>query len=94
MPGEHALLSPSSAEKWLHCTPSARLEENYSEESSVYAAEGTLAHAIAELKVRKKLIEPMSQKAFTTRMNKLKKHELYQEEMQEYKDIYVDFVRE
>ncbi len=42
-----------------------------------------LAHAIAELKVRKKLIEPMSQKAFTTRMNKLKKHELYQEEMQD-----------
>ena len=94
MPGEHALLSPSSAEKWLHCTPSARLEENYSEESSVYAAEGTLAHAIAELKVRKKLIEPMSQKAFTTRMNKLKKHELYQEEMQEYTDIYVDYLTE
>lgn len=94
MPGEHALLSPSSAEKWLHCTPSARLEENYPEESSVYAAEGTLAHEIAELKVRKKFIEPMSQKAFTTRMNKLKKHELYQEEMQEHTDTYVDYLTE
>jgi len=44
----HALLSPSGAEKWLNCTPSVRLEEQFPETSSEYAAEGTLAHSLAE----------------------------------------------
>ena len=48
----HALLSPSGSEKWLNCTPSAYLEslEPYSP-PSVYAAEGTEAHALSELKL-------------------------------------------
>jgi hypothetical protein len=41
----HALLSASSSHRWLHCTPSARLEEAYENKSSSYAAEGTAAHA-------------------------------------------------
>lgn len=44
----HALLSPSGAHRWLHCTPSARLEAERADTGSVYAREGTLAHAIAE----------------------------------------------
>lgn len=41
----HALLSPSSAHRWLNCTPSARLEEHEEDKGSVFAREGTLAHA-------------------------------------------------
>jgi len=56
MPGTHALLSPSASERWLHCPPSARLNakliERFGEQSSPYAAEGTAAHALAELKIR------------------------------------------
>lgn len=47
--GAHALLSASSAARWLNCPRSVRLTENIRDEgSSVYAAEGTLAHAVAE----------------------------------------------
>ena len=49
----HAILSASSAHRWLVCTPSARLElEEGQEECSAYAAEGTAAHALAELKLK------------------------------------------
>ena len=36
--GKHALLSASSSKRWLSCTPSARLEEQFQEVSggSVY----------------------------------------------------------
>lgn len=45
---DHAILSPSSAKRWINCTPSALLAEEAGSESSVYAEEGTLAHEIAE----------------------------------------------
>lgn len=89
---KHAILSASSAARWLACTPSARLEEQFPDTDSEYAAEGTLAHAIAELKVRKKFVEPMGPKKFSTAMNKLKKDSLYQEEMDRYTDNYLDYI--
>lgn len=49
MAGEHAILSPSAAYRWLICTPSARFEEQIPEEESPYAEEGTLAHELAAL---------------------------------------------
>ena len=89
---KHALLTASGAHRWMSCTPSARLEETLPDSTSEYAKEGTLAHSIAELKVRKKFIEPMGPKAFNTRMNKLKKDPLYQEEMQACTDGYLDYI--
>ena len=68
---EHAILSASSAEKWLHCPPSARLEANFPDEESEYAAEGTLAHKIAELKLRKRFIEPIGDRSYKTALKKL-----------------------
>lgn len=44
----HAILSASASSRWLHCTPSARLERKFPDASSPYAEEGTLAHAYAE----------------------------------------------
>lgn len=56
-PQLHAVLGASSAKRWLTCTPSARLGERltsrFGSESSPYAQEGTKAHALAEIKVRK-----------------------------------------
>lgn len=61
MPSTHALLSPSKAKQWLACPPSARLSakfnERFGEQTSEYAAEGTKAHALAELKLRLELGE-------------------------------------
>ena len=45
---DHAILSPSSAHRWLLCTPSARMEEQYPDHTSQAATEGTLAHEVAE----------------------------------------------
>ena len=52
---DHAILSPSSAKRWINCTPSALLAEEAGSKSSVYAEEGTLAHEIAEYALTKYL---------------------------------------
>ena len=52
---DHAILSPSSAKRWINCTPSALLAEEAGSKSSVYADEGTLAHEIAEYALTKYL---------------------------------------
>ena len=44
----HALLSASSAERWLNCPPSAVAAEAYVNEGSEFTREGTLAHEVAE----------------------------------------------
>lgn len=90
---EHALLSASSAHRWLRCTPSVRLEEQFPDTTSDYAREGTLAHEIAELKLRKHFIEPMAKSTFTRRLNKMKKHELFQDEMLKHTDAYLDYLK-
>ena len=89
---KHAILPASGAARWMACTPSARLEEQFPDTGSEYAAEGTLAHSIAELKVRKKFVEPMGPRTYHTRLNKLKKDPLYQDEMDRYTDDYLDYV--
>lgn len=90
----HALLGPSSAARWIACPPSVKLCEQFEDVESEYAKEGSLAHEIAELKVRK-LIDPgLTSRKFTSAMKKLKEKELYQEEMQGYTDEYVEFIQE
>lgn len=52
---EHALLSASSAARWMACTPSALLEDNYPDKQTEYSKEGTRAHEIAEECLRRYL---------------------------------------
>lgn len=47
MAGNHALLSPSSAEKWMGCSGSLFMEKGEPDSSSKYADEGTAAHFLA-----------------------------------------------
>lgn len=88
----HALLSASGAERWLTCTPSARLEQQFPDTTSEYAKEGSLAHAIAELKCRKHFTEPMSTRKFNSELKKLQSDSLYKEEMLQHTDTYVDYI--
>jgi hypothetical protein len=90
----HALLSASGAKRWLSCPPSARLEEQFPDEQSEYAAEGELAHEICELKLRQKFTEPMKPSTYNSRMKKLKDKPLYDDEMQGYTDRYVEYIDE
>lgn len=53
--GAHARFSPSASKRYLNCPPALRLEEQFADEESVYAAEGTAGHAMAEHLVKKYL---------------------------------------
>lgn len=83
MPDVHAVLSASSSKQWLHCPPSIRLQENFPNESSVYAAEGTFAHEVCEYKVRKYLKE---------RVKRPQSNEFDTEEIEQITDMYAEFV--
>ncbi len=89
----HALLSASSAKKWLHCTPSARLEDAIPDKQSEFAAEGTLAHSICELKLAKQFTDKnMTDKAYKARLGKLQKDPRYAKEMDGFTDAYLDYI--
>ena len=90
----HAVLSASGASRWLACTPSARLEEQFPDSTSEYAKEGTLAHEVCELKVRKNLIEQMPTRTYNTKLKKLKENELWQDEMDKFTDAYLEYIQE
>ncbi len=78
----HALLSASSAHRWINCTPAPYLEAQHPDTSSDAAAEGTAAHELAEHKLRQHLDIP------TTRPES----EWDSEEMDDYTDQYADRV--
>ena len=82
MPEVHAILSASSSKRWLNCTPSARLEQNFPNESSVYAEEGTAAHALGEYKLRKYLHERVRRPT----------SEFDTDEMDANTDIYAEYI--
>lgn len=92
-PEKHALLGASSAERWLNCPPSARLGEQFPDTASSYAAAGTLAHAIAELKARKYFTEPMSTRSFNSRLKKLKEDPNYDKGMDAVTDTYLEYLK-
>lgn len=91
MPEKHALLSASAAKRWLACPPSARLTENMPEAPSEYADEGTLAHALGELKLRRKF-ESMKKPQYDKQLKEIKANPLYTPEMDRYTDDYLDYV--
>lgn len=85
MPSNHALLGPSSSKRWLSCTPSARLTENYEDKESVFAKEGSLAHAWAEYKLNK---------AMGRDAQEPEKGEFYSNEIEECTNAYVAYIME
>jgi hypothetical protein len=89
----HAVLSPSAAERWLTCTPSARLEQSFQETSSSYADEGTLAHELGEYIIRWKL-DRINKARFDVLLAGIKKNQHYTEAMYEYCDDYATYVIE
>lgn len=93
-PEKHALLSASSAARWLHCTAAPHFEEQFPENTSVYAEEGRLAHAICELKIVKHFTTAIKHRTFTSRLNKLKENPLYNPEMEKTSDLYIEHLTE
>lgn len=89
---EHALLSASSASRWLNCTPSAVLENAEGpRENSVYAQEGTLAHELGELYIRHDELRTIDDQAFSDRFDEIMNNPLFSEEMLDVVPTYVDY---
>lgn len=91
MPDKHALLSPSSAHRWMNCTAAPLLEAKEEDQSSIFAEEGTLAHAYCARKL----------KAFLKQDTTDEEHEIealsdqyHTGEMDEYTDTYKTIVLE
>lgn len=89
-PKIHSNLGPSSAHRWLLCTPSVMREADLPDETSVNAEEGTLAHALVEVKLNRII----AGKRRGTATAAQKKDPLYNKAMEDHTDSYCDTVEE
>lgn len=100
MPKLHAKCSASKAERWMHCPGSIALEDQCRpEKPSEYAAEGTLAHELAELKVRAFLMDEndplhLEPEEYEGVHADIRHRPLYSGEMEEATDFYVERIQE
>jgi hypothetical protein len=88
---KHAILSPSAASRWLTCTPSARLEQEFPNTSSSYADEGTLAHAVGECILRQlsgMITSAEAEMIMAVHIN----NQYYSKELHDYAEGYAYFV--
>ncbi|MFD1203560.1 DUF2800 domain-containing protein [Sporosarcina contaminans] len=90
----HAKLSASGSSRWMACTPSAALESDKPDTSSIFAEEGTAAHELSEIFLLHE-IGDISKRARSIRLNKFKRtNEHYSQAMEDYVQSYVDVVME
>lgn len=94
MTDEHAKVGASSAKQWMNCPPSIELGSQFPDTTSKFAEEGTLAHSIAEAKLRHMYEEGYSAKEFMNDMGEFKTSEYYSRGMLDYVQDYVDLVAE
>lgn len=89
----HAILGPSSASRWMACTPSARLEMQYPDSSGIAAQEGTLAHELGEtlIKYHHKLI---TKAEYSKIIKRIEADSMYNPDMQGHAEDYASFVAE
>lgn len=71
-PLKHAVLGASSAERWLNCPPSVMLTQDMPDTTSPYAIEGSIAHELAELKLRKHFLTGIGPKRYATMSKAIK----------------------
>lgn len=101
----HAQLSPSSAERWIHCPGSARLAAQFPYEASPAADEGTIAHDLAQFLIDCATDEKLAKdkKAQAAELNRIRSNAdvFYRinpdlggsfDEMKRYIDNYAAFV--
>lgn len=90
----HALLSASGSHRWMSCTPSARLELCFEEQTSTFAEEGTFAHSLAELKLSRAVANLIRPSVLKKRLAEMQKHPLYSTGLEDYVDQYAAQVGE
>lgn len=86
MPTQHALLSASSSNRWIHCPPSVRLSEQFENKTNDFARQGTDAHTFCEYKLHELLGDDVEDPTPSL--------EFYDEEMEQCAESYATFVME
>lgn len=87
---DHALLSPSSAERWINCPPSAVINAQAGSQDTAYTREGTLAHALAEHKAHRAFLGDMRDEVYTKAVEVMRKQPEWDDEMEGYTDTYIE----
>jgi hypothetical protein len=82
----HAVLSASGSYRWMACPPSVKLEAQFPDTKSEFAAEGSFAHELAECRLRARLDKEVPDEA------KLHVSEFYNQELSDAVNEYVDYV--
>lgn len=92
----HSLLGASKASQWINCPPSARLQESVDDKRSEYADEGTVAHELAEIKLRRRITvcDSKERKRMDDALQIVKAKPQYGPEMEEAVMRYVEQVEE
>ncbi len=80
--GAHARFSPSSGKRYLNCPPSLLLEEQFPDEQSPYASEGSAGHTMAEHLINK----------YLKKRTKRPVSDYYSDELMEAVEGYVEYV--
>ncbi len=89
---DHALLSASSAKRWLACPPSVKLSEGIPPApSSKYAEEGTLAHSLLEIHLQHQAGK-LTKRKLNAEIKKLKENPLYEDVMEKHVEAMVDLI--
>ena len=86
----HAVLSASSAHRWLMCPPSVKLSEQFADKPSVYAEEGTFLHELSEMKLHRYLGD-MTPEVLEAQYAEHRDNDFYSDEAENVTDEYVDF---
>ena len=93
----HALLSASGSKRWLSCTPSAKLEATLPEQKRPpgafdFSQEGTMAHSLAEAKLRH-YYGQIGVEEYETEYEIIKATPYYNDDFEAHVDSYVLYVR-
>lgn len=98
----HAKLSASGSSMWLNCTASVRMNEGKADTSSIFAAEGTVAHALGEYCLKNDIMDVFFMvgkdmlkydKDLGKQIEGVDVPTVVTEEMADYIQVYVDYVR-
>lgn len=83
MPDRHARLSASASSRWIHCPGSIALSDKFRDDEASggpFAAEGTLAHSLAESELRW-FNNELTDAGYKIRLSDLTKNDLYTKSM-------------